>query len=121
MTAAIRHRHLPRIIPALGLLSLLVATPAPAFYCGNELVYERLLKIEVLQRCGPPSFVDRRVEYRTLSIGAPGYPAPGLGAAITTPVEIEEWTYNFGPNRFMQWLLFENGRLILIKDLSYGR
>lgn len=119
MNAAARHRF--RILPTLALLCALAAPSAHAFYCGNELVYERLLKIEVLQRCGPPDFVERRVEYRTLSVGAPGYPVPGLGAAVTVPVEIEEWTYNFGPSRFMQWLLFENGRLILIKDLSYGR
>ena len=35
-------------------------------------------------------------------------------------VQIEEWVYNFGPQRFMQLLRFEDGRLKQIQDLASG-
>lgn len=34
--------------------------------------------------------------------------------------EYEEWTYNFGPRRFMQVVTFENGRLIDVQSAGYG-
>jgi len=33
----------------------------------------------------------------------------------------EEWTYNFGPRRLMQVVVFENGRLVDVKSAGYGR
>lgn len=32
----------------------------------------------------------------------------------------EEWTYNFGPSRFLYILTFKNGRLVKIDDDGYG-
>lgn len=36
-------------------------------------------------------------------------------------VVIDEWVYNFGSTQLMPQLLFENGRLISIRSLGYGR
>ena len=38
----------------------------------------------------------------------------------TVQVVIEEWVYNFGSTRFMQLLIFEDGKLREVKDLGYG-
>lgn len=35
-------------------------------------------------------------------------------------VDIYEWTYNFGPNRFIQTFVFENNKLVYIKTGGYG-
>jgi hypothetical protein len=35
-------------------------------------------------------------------------------------INIEEWTYNFGPDRFIQTLAFENGELVSITAGGYG-
>lgn len=35
-------------------------------------------------------------------------------------VDVEEWTYNFGPSRFIRTLIFRNDRLVLITDGGYG-
>ena len=35
-------------------------------------------------------------------------------------VKIEEWTYNFGPERFIRTLTFENGELVDIETGGYG-
>lgn len=111
--------------PAAGILRLLVvlmtlaAAPARAFFCDQDIVSEGLTKAEVFQKCGPPSFEDSRIEYRTAAVAPPGYPQIGVGTAV--PLTIDEWTYNFGSNRFMQLLVFENGRLRQIRSLGYGR
>jgi hypothetical protein len=34
---------------------------------------------------------------------------------------IDEWTYNFGPHRLMQVVVFENGVLVDVKSAGYGR
>ncbi len=91
-----------------------------AFYCGQYLVTEGDYMYQVLQKCGEPDFWDSRVEYRSVVIRSP-YNKPGMDLIREEPVNIEEWTYDFGPHRFVQWLYFENGRLLLIKDLGYGR
>ncbi|WP_414858776.1 DUF2845 domain-containing protein [Paucibacter sp. TC2R-5] len=35
-------------------------------------------------------------------------------------VSIEEGVYNFGPQQFMQLLIFEDGRLKSVQDLDFG-
>ena len=35
-------------------------------------------------------------------------------------VVIEEWTYNFGPTKFIRYLQFEDGRLVNITTGDYG-
>jgi len=106
----------------LGLLLLLAMAhpPALAFYCGHDLVKEGDYKLQVLEKCGNPDYQESRVEYRSTVLRGSGLAQPGLDLIRQEPVTIDEWTYDFGPRRFMQWLHFENGRLILIKDLGYG-
>jgi hypothetical protein len=45
---------------------------------------------------------------------------PDVGYVLDQPIAIDEWLYNFGSTRFMQFLHFENGQLKSIKDLGYG-
>ena len=103
----------------LSLLLLLAQVDARAFYCGRNLVKEGDYQLQVLQKCGEPDYRDRRVEYRSVRLGS-GYNQPGMDMTTTFPVNVDEWTYDFGPRRFMQNLLFENGVLVLIRDLGYG-
>jgi len=35
-------------------------------------------------------------------------------------VRVEEWTYNFGPQRFLQIYRFENGEVVEMKFGDYG-
>lgn len=103
------------------LLALTVSwQPAWAFYCGHDLVREGDYKLQVLQKCGGPDYHDSRVEYRSVVLRGSGYNQPGLDIVRQEPVQIDEWTYDFGRRRFMQSLYFENGRLVFIKQLGYG-
>jgi hypothetical protein len=39
---------------------------------------------------------------------------------LVIEVPVEEWTYNFGPRRFMRSIRFENGIVTSIETLGYG-
>jgi len=105
---------------AAGLLLSLAAAPAGAFYCGSNLVLEGDYAPQVLQKCGEPNYRQSRVEFRSVVLRGSGVQQPGLDIVNQVQVNIDEWTYDFGTHRFMEALYFENGRLLSIKDLSYG-
>jgi hypothetical protein len=73
------------------------------------LIHDRIS--EVQRKCGPPTEAARREGKRTLGY-VPGY--------VYETLEIEEWTYNWGPTSFLISLTFENGRLTRIESGEYG-
>ncbi|MCC3243843.1 DUF2845 domain-containing protein [Methylocystis sp. WRRC1] len=96
-----------------------------AMRCGTSLVIEGQSKYEVLRLCGEPAYADSRVEYRwapnwtgprPLDGPANHYPSPAVRRLV-----YDEWVYNFGYTQLMPSLIFENGRLIEIRSLGYGR
>ncbi|GAB4390555.1 MAG: DUF2845 domain-containing protein [Thermodesulfovibrionales bacterium] len=125
-----------RIVPAV-LFALLMISPAAgsdAFRCGGDLVNEGDTMYEVIRSCGEPSFVrswqERRVKrdfFRDIFGGEDERPGDRERQRLRFPflvveeVQIEEWTYDLGPNRFIRYLLFENGRLVDITTGDYGR
>ena len=66
-------------------------------------------------RCGT-SRVDQRISYPYRLVSD----RPFLVDVFEIPIVIEEWIYNFGSNRFMTLLRFENGRLTTIETLEKG-
>ena len=116
----------------LLLICLLVgsASPVLALRCGSAVVSKGAPKFEVLHKCGEPAFVDERVVYETICVDPykrsyvrPAYPPckrlPG-SRQITIPIVIDDWTYNFGPNRFLYHLRFRDGVLHQIDTGRYG-
>lgn len=104
----------------LWLVLSIMWQPASAFYCGHFVIREGNSKLEVLQKCGEPDYQNSRVEYRSVVLRGSGIYQPGLDLVRQEPVQIDEWTYDFGRHRFMQTLYFENGQLLQIKELGYG-
>jgi len=104
----------------LGFLLLLSMEPAWALRCSPFLVLEGDYEFQVLRKCGEPDYYESRVEYRWIPAPVYGLTPPGPAYGALVPVYVDVWIYNFGPQRFMQRLIFENGRLIQIKDLGYG-
>lgn len=113
----------------LCLACLACADPALALRCGNRLVSEGDPAAKVLRFCGEPASVQQR------SILRAGIPFPRTAATeaaaagddellVTTrsyvAVLLEEWTYNFGPNKLMRVVRFENGLVRDITPLGYG-
>lgn len=70
--------------------------------------------LEVRNRCREPDEIRSTVEHRTIRERVRrwvGGTFQEIWVERTVEVPIDEWTYDFGSNRFMQFLRFENGRL----------
>jgi uncharacterized protein DUF2845 len=98
---------------------------ADGMRCGDRLVNTGDSTYDVKSRCGPPQDATRRVETRTerRRVRVPC----GRGEArcdrvqeVSTDVLIDEWTYDFGPQRFIHYLTFVDGRLYRVGTGSYG-
>lgn len=100
------------VVLALGLVP---AGDLFAFRCGSALVEKGDRRIEVLQKCGEPASVDEWDEVHRIPPSRYGLSRRGL-----EQVRIEEWTYNFGPQRFLQIYRFENGEVTDMKFGGYG-
>jgi len=100
---------------AAVILLLFMTTEAFALRCGNKLVDIGDRKIEVLEKCGNPLFVENWQEEVIVYRGR-------LEKQIRriSNIDIEEWTYNFGANRFIYFLRFVNGRLNRIEEGQVG-
>jgi hypothetical protein len=110
------------------------APAAFALRCGSNVIDEGMRRVEVEQKCGAPASKDSHIEYRTVrkrrSVNSEyndiydlrsRRDRDSLEQVETIEVVVEEWVYNFGSTRFMQLLIFEDGRLRQIKDLGYGQ
>lgn len=116
----------------LALVTLLAAQPAYALYCNNKLVSNGDHLTKVRSACGEPIHVNRYVIYEVQEYTAVYRPLPpGLRHAryphvvpheiqTIVPIEIEEWTYNFGPERFLHRVVFQNGTLRQVETSGYG-
>lgn len=70
-------------------------------------------RVAVLMQCGEPFWRDQRTEELIEK--------QDNGTDRKTTVLIEEWTYNFGPNRFMRIITFRNGAMSDVRTGGYGR
>jgi hypothetical protein len=93
----------------LGAVLPVASGSTDSLRCGNKLVVSGDTLYDVKMRCGEPAFATRRTELRSVS----GW-GPGAGATRTIEVVIDEWTYDFGPQKFVQYLTFEQGRLVYV-------
>ena len=112
----------------LLLLTLLVASPAHAFRCGNKIVIEDMHEQQVLNACGEPTAV-RHLGYavRYVDLGSRRGSLPGLSVGrypgygrYTEEVVVTEFIYNFGPRKLMRRLIFEGNVLVEIESIGYG-
>ena len=94
-----RSRIACSLICAFALALLSPPSHAAGFRCDQSVVSKGFTFYEVAERCGEPAFEFSRVDYRY-----PGY-----------TVQIDEWTYDMGRNKFRRLLRFENGRLVDIQ------
>ncbi len=81
------------VVPALGSAQMIV--------CSGKIISEGVSQAEVSAKCGTPAQVDSR-------------------GSFSDDVKIEIWTYNFGPNKFMERIRFEDGIVTRVEALGYG-
>jgi hypothetical protein len=96
-------------VPALAI--------AQSLRCDGKIISAGASRAEVAALCGEPVQVDRKSVY--FPIASTGHPAnPIAGAAVE--IQVEVWIYNFGPDRLMQRIRFEDGVVVRIESLRYG-
>lgn len=115
---------------ALGfaVLSTSASARADSLSCDGRIVSTGDSRYEVKATCGEPDDAVQRVEYRTVS-GRVAGPCSKEGGKIrcsqtreqVVEVVVDEWLYDFGRNRFIEYLTFEQGRLVSIRTGSYGK
>ena len=88
------------------------ASSSGSLRCGNDLVSVGNTKAEVIIKCGAPDWKDDWTNEIINNVNT--------ADELRVSVDRERWVYNFGPNSFLRFLLFENGRLINISTGGYG-
>ena len=93
--------------------------------CQNRLVSTGSTKYDVQALCGAPDATERRTERRlvrrqitTRCADAVTWCTSYIEDSVDVPVE--EWTYDFGTQRFLQYLTFEDGKLLNVRSGGYG-
>lgn len=86
----------------------------PSESCEPLEITEGLSLLELLNRCGEPMLVERRVAEHDYSLG----PA---GPFFPTGTPVEDWIYNFGRNRFYRIVTVIDGRVINIASSDRPR
>jgi len=119
-----RHTNL-NLLLALGTLSLAASAHADgSLRCKTRLISPGAAAYEVRSVCGTPDDTQSRTESRTVRRAVSVPCATGVCSAVvddTVTVNVEEWIYDFGPQRFIQYLTFESGKLINIRSGNYGK
>jgi hypothetical protein len=106
--------------------ALLASAPAHALRCGDKVVREGMLEVEVLEHCGEPTavrergFVLRAYTPREM-LRLPDAEGVRFGPGnFYQHLLVTEYIYNFGPRRLVRKLRFEGGQLTDIETLGYG-
>jgi len=96
------------------------ATTAHAMQCGNRLVRQGDASPRVREVCGEPTEIRVRVVERSRTIHRQLPDGSVISDTITVAVELEDWVYDFGPQRFVRVVTFESGQVVDIRTLGYG-
>lgn len=130
MTFSSRRIEWRTLALAAGLLGggLLLPEPSAAgsgLRCDNQLVQEGDSQYEVKSLCGPPHDVQQRTETRRVQRAVQRPCARGTGSCVVVvddyvEIVVDEWVYDFGPRRFLQYLTFEGGQLVAVRSGAYG-
>lgn len=101
-------------------LMLLAGVPslvmAESIRCGSQIIERGSSSAELSEYCGDPVQVSKYT-----ALGGDG--RAGRNGVITNSsgdIEVEIWTYNFGPNQLMERVRIENGKVVQIDSLGYG-
>ena len=106
------HSAIYRIALLLALLNVRTAAGSDTLRCGNRLVSAGDTKAEVMIKCGSPAWKDDWTDEVINNVNT--------ADELRVSIDRERWVYNFGPNSFLRFLLFENGKLIDIATGGYG-
>ena len=110
-------RLLPRLLAALALAALAGTARGDSIACDRGIVSTGDSKLDLLGKCGEPALMEARIEERSQFQATPDGRS-GAGRSVT--FRVERWTYNFGPQRFLQFVTLEMGRVVSVERGGYG-
>lgn len=107
-------------MPALAVAAFGASLPAnvradDSFRCEGGIVSVGDHKIDLLGKCGEPALEEPRVEERLFQQGEERH-----RWRRRISLTVERWTYNFGPQRFLQFVTLEAGKIVAIARGGYG-
>lgn len=98
--------------------------------CGTQVVNEGDSSQYVEKICGSPETKQQRSAIVTRGLEGNTSVSNGRNYRLNKNLQqyleyseqviIDEWEYNFGPNRLKQKVTFENGRITSIESAGYG-
>jgi hypothetical protein len=107
-----------KMIPGMFVLAIALAFSGPAaadsMRCGSKLMTDGDPADKVEAYCGQPVSIERHEILRGYSYHN------NVPVHSSYEVSVELWTYNFGPNKLMYRLRFEDGLLVDVDTLSHG-
>jgi hypothetical protein len=88
-----------------------------AIRCDGGLVTVGDAALDVAAKCGPPALREEHLVERGASWreGAPGVTRERRDVSV-----VERWTYNFGPDRFIQIVTLAGGKVRHVEHGGYG-
>ena len=89
-----------------------LASPASATRCEKGIVSLGDTKYEVLVKLGRPIYAEEREVEKAKRTKS--------GEMLVEHILYEEWTYDFGPNRFIRKVVFKSGRVVRVEHGGYG-
>jgi hypothetical protein len=90
-----------------------VAIASDSLICSDGIVSVGDMASDLLRKCGQPAYTSQHEEAIVEEGGIPG-------KRVITSYIIDDWTFNFGSNRFQYRVLLKNGRVWKIESLEYG-
>lgn len=107
-------------IAAATLTLAMAASPALAMTCQNRIVRQGDNGSRVVSLCGEPTQIVRRTVVRSRSVHRQLPNGTVVSDTVSFDVPVEEWTYDFGPQRFVRVVVIENGQVVQIRTGGYG-
>jgi len=104
-----------RRLLSLMFAACMLVSNAHAMRCGKALVSKGDHFIEVLNKCGEPTY---REDYTELLVTRTHHKLVTL--EVVKPIVTTDWVYNFGPHQFMRLVRFKNGVVRGILTLGAG-
>lgn len=101
---------------AVAAAASLLGAPAQAMRCKHKVIGVGDRSAKLLHYCGKPY----AVQSRRARAGFVGNIGGALFPTFAEDLFVEEWTYNFGPNRLMRVVWLENGIVARIEQAGYG-
>ncbi len=88
------------------------AVTSDSMRCDGGLISVGDVASDVMGKCGQPTYATKREE-KIVDEFVPR-------EHVITTVVIDDWTFNFGPDRLQYRVILKNGRVWQIESLFYG-